>query len=258
MKNKTKFNLLLSNEMPVPANSIYDSSAENVDARRSRLIGDLAVECIHTHAFLNGLNIKTGMDVRFNKIKDFVHNRFIKKTVQLLHDLEEKQTITSSVRHALEDLKKDCERPEFYENLARLRLDSATKYNDLLNADIVYLGTGEKIKFADYVNNKDLGFSTILSKDVMGEKDENILRDKIVNLCIKWIDALYVDLAKKTFPKKGSSFSPKKTGGSRFKNFLGKVREKIGNALIVAGNSIKGSSSGKTDSESDSEIEIET
>lgn len=257
MKQKMKFNLLLSDEIPTPADTIYDSSADSVDMRRSRLIGDLVIECIHAHAFLNGLNVKTGMDVRFNKVKDFVLNRFIKKTVQLHHDLAVKQTITSSVRHGQESLKNDCVRPEFKETLVRLRLDSATKYNDLLNADIVYLGTGEKIKFADYVNNKDMGFSTILTQEITGEDNDQMMREKVVNLCEKWVDALYGGMTKQTSPKKGRVWSGWGTGEHRFRNWFERVRDLAGNILIAMGNYVKGNKSDNTDKGLNSEIEIE-
>ena len=247
-----KFHLLLSDEMPVQADKIYDSLADSVEVRRARLTGDLAIECIHAHAFLNALNVKTGVNPQFDKIKDFVLNRFIKKTAQLRNDLDMKQTLTSSVRHGLENLKNDCERPEVQETLARLCLDSATKYEDLLNADIVYLATHEKIKFAQYVNHKDLGFSTILTRDVSGENDSEILREKVIALCERWIDALYSDLAKKTSPKKGGGmWSGWTSDEHRGRSWVVWACDTVGDALITMGNYIKVSTPNKTETTSD-------
>ena len=256
---KAKFNLLLNEEIPEsvePTETILDSRVENVEVRRARLIGDLAIECIHTHAFLNGLNLKTGGDARFDKMKDFVHNRFIKKTARLHHDLDLKQTITTEVRHSLESLKNECTRPEFHGALDRLCLDSATKYKDLLNANVVYLATDEKIKFADYVNNRDMGFSTILTKEVKGEEDENITREKIVDLCEKWIEALYGDMIKQSTQQKSGIWYGWTTDDThQDRNWFEWACDTLGNALIATGNYIKIGKSDKTDKKSDTEIE---
>ena len=255
---KTKFNLLLSDEEPKLVEKVYDSSVDNVEARRTRLIGDLAVECIHAHAFLNGLNMKTGMDPRFDKVKTFVYDRFIKKTAQLFHDLNTKTTITSSVRHALDQLKGDCGHPNFNQATDRLCLDSATKYEDLLNADIVYLATNEHIKFADYANNKNMGFSTIITHEMIGEKDEtvvdNIIREKVVGLCEKWMGALYGDMmTHKTSRKKGGVWTGWTTDEHRDRSWFEWACDTIGNALIALGNHVKVSKQDKTDQTSDPE-----
>ena len=261
MQQKSKFHLLLSDRMPNPVDAILDSSEEDIEVRRARLIGDLAIECIHTHAFLNGLNIKTGMDARFDKIKDFVLNRYIKRTVQLHHDLGLKSTITPTVKSSLEELKQDCERPEFKDLLARLFLNSATKYEDLLNANIVYSGTGERIKFVNYVHSKGTGLSTIITQDVMGENDDDVLHGKVINLCERWIDALYGDMKthKVQQPKKSVSLPGWVTELSG-RNWLVAVRDTIGNTLIALGNFIKANKTDTTNDQTESgmvsEIEI--
>lgn len=260
---KAKFNLLLSDEEPKLVEQTYDSSVENVDVRRARLVGDLAIECIHAHAFLNGLNMKTGIDPRFDKVKTFVHDRFIKKTAHLFHDLDSKKTITSAVRHNLELIKSDCVRPDFNNTLERLCLDSATKYEDLLNADIVYLAIHEKIKFADYVNNKNMGFSTIITHEMTGENDENMqdnmTREKVVDLCKKWIGALYGDmLGQKVPPKKAGMWHGWTTEEHRNRSWFEWLCDTIGNAFIALGNYIKVSKPDKkTEKESDTDSIIQ-
>ena len=226
---------------------IHDGSDEKVEIRRTKLLGDLAVECIHAHAFLNELNATTGIDSRFEKIKSFVHNRFIKKTVQLHHDLDTKKTIMSAVRHGLEQLKSDCGQPDFSGALDRLCLDSAAKYEDLMNADIVYVGADEKIKFADYVHSKSVGLSTIITHDVMGENEDNILREKVVGICTKWIDSLYGGMKEHKVSQKSGVWTGWATEEHRDRNWFEWACDTVGDTLITLGGYIKVSKPDKTD-----------
>ena len=268
---KAKFNLLLSDHIPVPAAKIpegseiisspdasgvtksHDGSDEKVEIRRTKLLGDLAIECIHAHAFLNALNATTGIDPRFEKVRSFVHNRFIKKTVQLHSDLDTKKTIMSAVRHGLEQLKIDCNQPNFSGALDRLCLDSATKYEDLLNANIVYVGTDERIQFADYVHSKGVGLSTIITHDMMGEDEESILREKVVGICVKWIDSLYGGMKTHKTPQKSGVWPGWTPEEHRHRNWFEWTCDTVGNTLITLGNYVKVSKPDKTDKKSSSE-----
>ena len=255
---KERFNLLLSKQEPMPAEQIYDSSADNatdnVELRRTRLKGDLAIECIHAHAFLGSLNAKTGIDPRFKKIKNFVLNRFIKKIVYLHSEVEHK-SITHATKRNLEDLKNECASPEYKEALSRLCLDSQTKYEDLLNANIVYLTTGEKIKFVDHVN-REQGFSTIITKDMLHGDDGDITREKTVNLCERWLQALYANMNKPTQNKKDRVWPGWMTDGEhQGRNWFGWACDTVGNAFIAVGNYIKVSKPEQINKQSDTEIE---
>ena len=251
---RTKFNLVLSDVEPKPTEQISDSFSDDVEVRRARLIGDLAIECIHAHAFLNNLNVTTNGHASVDKIHHFVLNHFIKKTAQLHNDLDTKKTIMSSVKFSLETLKNECEHPDFDHDLDRLCLDSTTKYNDLLNADIVYLATNEKIKFANYAKNRDMGFSTIITREVTRERDEDVLRDKVVVICEKWIDALYGEMAKHSNQKKGGAWD----GGladdqKRNRSWFAWACDTIGDAFIAVGGYIKVSKPDETDKKSDND-----
>ena len=274
---KAKFNLLLSGNMPAPAAKTYDAekthdasevanvhdasgasktsdgSDEKVEIRRTKMLGDLAIECIHAHAFLNELNATTGIDQRFEKVKNFVHNRFIKKTVMLHHDLGTKATIMSAVRHSLEQLKSDCDQPNFSGALERLCLDSATKYEDLLNADIVYVGTDERMKFVDYVHSKGVGLSTIITHDMTEESEENILHEKVVGICVKWIDSLYGGMKTQKTPQKSGVWTGWTTE-HRDRNWFEWACDTVGDTLITLGGYIKVSKPDKTDKKSDHEL----
>ena len=251
---KAKFNLLLSRDLPEPAETTLADASESVEVRRVRLIGDLAIESIHAHAFLNELNTRTGIDARFEKIKGFVYNRFIKKTVQLHHDLDTKTTIMSAIKHSLEQLKSDCNRPDFNGQLDRLCLDSATKYKDILNANVVYLGTNERIKFADYVSSKRVGISMIVHHDTLGDDVANAMREHVVGTCEKWIDALYGHMkGQKTSQRQGGMWRGWTTEEHRNRSWFAWACDTIGDALIALGGYIKISKPDNTGKQSDRE-----